>query len=126
MEFRRGLFRSGRLATERMLRRALDEDRLRVEYQPIIDLRTGRAASAEALVRIEDPEVGLLQPDSFREVAEETGLLVSMDERVFAQAVRQAAAWHTRLGGSGFSGVSVNITGGHRSEEHTSELQSRL
>ncbi len=103
----------GRLATERMLRRALDEQRLRVEYQPIIDLRTGRATSAEALVRIVDPDVGLLQPDSFLEVAEETGLLVTMDERVFAEAIRQAAAWRARFEGSGFSGVSVNITGGH-------------
>ncbi len=103
----------GRLATERMLRRALDEQRLRVEYQPIIDLRTGRATSAEALVRIVDPDVGLLQPDSFLEVAEETGLLLTMDERVFAEAVRQAAAWRARFAGSGFSGVSVNITSGH-------------
>ena len=46
----------GRLGIERMLRRAIDEDRLRVEYQPIIDLRTGDTVSAEALVRVWDPE----------------------------------------------------------------------
>ena len=103
----------GRLATERMLRRALEEHRLRVEYQPIIDLRTGRATSAEALVRIVDPDVGLIEPDSFLEVAEETGMLVTMDERVFAEAVRQAAAWRARFGSSDFSGVSLNITGRH-------------
>ena len=46
----------GRLGTERMLRRAIDEDRLRVEYQPIIDLRTGDTVAAEALVRVWDPD----------------------------------------------------------------------
>jgi len=103
----------GRLGTERMLRRAIDERRLRVEYQPIIDLRTGHTASAEALVRIVDPDVGLLQPDSFLEVAEETGLLVIIDEQVFAEAVQQAAAWHARFGATEFSGVSVNVTTRH-------------
>ena len=75
----------GRLGTERMLRRAIDEERLRVQYQPIIDLRSGRVVSVEALVRVLDPQLGLLEPDSFLEVAEETGLLATMDEWVFAR-----------------------------------------
>jgi diguanylate cyclase (GGDEF)-like protein len=50
----------GRLATERMVRRALDQGRIVVEYQPIVDLRTGCPVSAEALVRIRDPEHGRL------------------------------------------------------------------
>ncbi len=103
----------GRLGTERMLRQAIDEGRLRVHYQPIIDLRSGRAVSAEALVRIFDRELGLLQPDSFLEVAEETGLLGPIDEWVFATAVEQAAAWHARFGAAGFSGVGVNVTARH-------------
>ncbi len=52
----------GRMGTERMLLRALDEERIVVEYQPILDLRTGLLTGAEALVRIRDPEEGLLQP----------------------------------------------------------------
>jgi diguanylate cyclase (GGDEF)-like protein len=74
----------GRLGTERMLRRAIAEQRLRVHYHPIIDLRNGHTVGAEALVRIFDPELGLLLPDSFLEVAEETGLLVALDEWVLA------------------------------------------
>jgi len=103
----------GRLGTERMLRRAIDEQRLRVHYQPIIDLRSGHIVSAEALVRIFDPERGMLLPDSFREVADETGLLVTIDEWVLSSAVEQASAWHARFGETDFSGVSVNITARH-------------
>jgi hypothetical protein len=81
-----------------MLRRALEEERLRVHYQPIIDLRSGRVASVEALIRIFDPEMGMQEPASFLEVAEATGLLYVMDEWVFANAMREAAGWHARLG----------------------------
>src|SRR5207249_2119258 len=103
----------GRLSTERMLRRAINEGRLRVHYQPIIDLGTGGVVSAEALVRVYDPELGMLEPDSFLEVAEETGLLVAVDESVLADAVRQATAWHARFGDTDFSGVGINITSRH-------------
>jgi predicted signal transduction protein with EAL and GGDEF domain len=100
----------GRLATESMLRRALDRQQLVVEYQPIIDLRTGRRVGAEALMRLRDPEGRLLLPRSFLEVAEETGLLTGMDEQVLADAVRVAGAWHTSLGGSDPAEVSINVT----------------
>jgi diguanylate cyclase (GGDEF)-like protein/PAS domain S-box-containing protein len=100
----------GRLGTERMLRRAIDEERLQVHYQPIIDLRSDRVVSAEALVRVVDPELGLLEPDSFLEVAEETGLLVAMDKWVMADAMSQATAWHMRFGETDFSGVGINVT----------------
>jgi diguanylate cyclase (GGDEF)-like protein/PAS domain S-box-containing protein len=103
----------GRLGTERMLRRAIREERLRVEYQPIFELPGGHAVRAEALVRVLDPDAGLLPPDSFLDVAEETGLLRTIDEWVLSQAVAQAASWHRRFGGNGFSGVAVNVTTRH-------------
>jgi diguanylate cyclase (GGDEF)-like protein/PAS domain S-box-containing protein len=102
-----------RMVTEQMLRRAIDEERLVVEYQPVVDLRTGRAVGAEALVRIHDPERGLLGPDSFIEVAEETGLLITMDEQVLTEAVGEAKAWRSRLGAGEFRDVAVNVTGRH-------------
>jgi EAL domain-containing protein (putative c-di-GMP-specific phosphodiesterase class I) len=102
----------GRLATERLVRRAITEGQLRVHYQPIIDLGSRRAVGAEALVRILDPQLGLLLPDSFLDVSEETGLLTAIDEWVLAQAVDQATAWRARMG-DGFSGVAVNITSRH-------------
>jgi diguanylate cyclase (GGDEF)-like protein/PAS domain S-box-containing protein len=103
----------GRLVTERMLRRALEGGNLVVEYQPIIDLRTGGLVGAEALVRIIDSERGLLLPESFLDVAEETGLLIGMDEQVMADAVKQLSGWRSRLAGSDFGEVSINITARH-------------
>jgi diguanylate cyclase (GGDEF)-like protein/PAS domain S-box-containing protein len=102
-----------RLVTERMLRRALDDEQLVVEYQPIIDLRSGCLVGAEALVRICDHELGLLQPESFLDAAEETGLLIAMDEQVLADAVKQVSAWHSRLAGTAFAEVAVNVTARH-------------
>jgi diguanylate cyclase (GGDEF)-like protein/PAS domain S-box-containing protein len=102
----------GRLVTERMLRRAMLERRIVVEYQPIIDLRSGHGVGAEALIRIDDPERGLLQPESFLEVAEETGLLIAMDELVMADAVQQAAGWRTRLSATDVE-VAINVTSRH-------------
>ena len=103
----------GRLATERMLRRALTDQTLVVEYQPIIDLCSEQVVAAEALLRIKDPDNGLLAPQSFLEVAEETGLLIKMDEQVLADAVRQVSAWHSRLPESAFTEVSINVTARH-------------
>ncbi|MGZ5306970.1 MAG: putative bifunctional diguanylate cyclase/phosphodiesterase, partial [Actinomycetota bacterium] len=100
----------GRLGTERMLRRAIDEGRLRVQYQPIIDLRSGRVVSVEALVRVFDPDLGVLEPDSFLEVAEETGLLATMDEWVFAEALREATGWCDRLGETHCPRLNLNVT----------------
>jgi predicted signal transduction protein with EAL and GGDEF domain len=102
-----------RVVTERMLRRALQEERLVVEYQPIVDLRTGQAVGAEALVRIREPEGHLLRPHAFIEVAEETGLLIDMDEQVLADAVREARRWQARLAGTEFAEVAVNVTARH-------------
>jgi diguanylate cyclase (GGDEF)-like protein len=103
-----------RLVTERMLRRALDEGGLVVEYQPIIDLCTGGAVGSEALVRMRDPNThGLLQPDAFLDVAEESGLLIAMDERVLADAITQVSGWQIRLADTQFSEVAINVTARH-------------
>jgi diguanylate cyclase (GGDEF)-like protein len=104
----------GRLGTERMLRRAIDEDRLRVEFQPIIDLRTMTTVGAEALVRVWDAdEAALITAESFIDVAEETGLLASMDDWVLAQVIEQATAWRDRFVETGFADVAINITARH-------------
>jgi diguanylate cyclase (GGDEF)-like protein len=101
-----------RMVTERMLRRALDEDRIVVEYQPMVDLRSGYPLGAEALVRIREADAALRLPSSFLGVAEETGLLIPIDEVVLADAVKQAGAWRARLGPK-FGGVAVNVTARH-------------
>jgi diguanylate cyclase (GGDEF)-like protein/PAS domain S-box-containing protein len=104
----------GRLVIERMLRRALDEGGLVVEYQPIVDLGTGALVGSEALVRMRDPNTqDLLQPDAFLDVAEESGLLIAMDERVLADAVKQVSGWRTRLADTRFTEVAINVTARH-------------
>jgi diguanylate cyclase (GGDEF)-like protein/PAS domain S-box-containing protein len=101
-----------RLVTERMLRRALDEGRIVVEYQPMVDIKSGYPLGAEALVRIREANESLRLPASFLGVAEETGLLISIDEVVLADALKQARAWRGRLG-TKFGGVAVNVTARH-------------
>jgi diguanylate cyclase (GGDEF)-like protein/PAS domain S-box-containing protein len=100
----------GRVGTERMLRDAIAEHRIVVEYQPIVDIASGQVVAAEALLRVKDAQAALLTPGSFLDVAAETGLLLAMDRLVLTDAVTQAAGWHTRLGSRGFGGVSINVS----------------
>jgi EAL domain-containing protein (putative c-di-GMP-specific phosphodiesterase class I) len=90
----------------------MDEGRLVVEYQPIIDLTAGQLVGAEALARVLDAHDDLVQPSSFLEVAEETGLLIEIDERVLADAVKQASGWRTRFGDTAIE-VAINVTSRH-------------
>jgi diguanylate cyclase (GGDEF)-like protein len=99
-----------RLDAERLVRRALEEERLRVEYQPIVDVATGRTVQAEALLRIDDAERGRFSPDHFLVVAEETGLLPAMDERVRGTALGQLARWRADPSFRGIDRVAVNLT----------------
>ena len=80
------------------LRGAIDRRELVVHYQPIVDLRTWRVGGTEALVRWPRPDRGLVPPDEFIPIAEETGLVVDIDRFVLRESCRQAAAWNARLG----------------------------
>jgi diguanylate cyclase (GGDEF)-like protein len=75
-------------------RRALLSDEIVVYYQPIVDLATGQVRAAEGLARWEHPTLGLLQPDSFLHVVEQTGLIGSLANRVLESAIAQCAEWH--------------------------------
>jgi diguanylate cyclase (GGDEF)-like protein len=82
-----------RLALESALRRAVDADELVLHYQPKVDLRTGAVCGAEALVRWNHPEKGLLFPGHFVPLAEQSGLMVAMGEYVIAAALEQMQRW---------------------------------
>jgi len=75
------------------LRSAVLEDQLVLHYQPKIDLRTGSTCGVEALVRWEHPILGLLTPEEFIELAEQTGLIGLVTDWVLTQAVGQCVAW---------------------------------
>jgi diguanylate cyclase (GGDEF)-like protein/PAS domain S-box-containing protein len=114
------------LELEQSLRRAVEADELRVVYQPEIDLRTGRIIGAEALVRWEHPTLGLLSPDQFLAVAEETGLVVPLGRTVLRQACRAAARWRADgLGGSD-PWVGVNMSAQELTQPDTVEFISEV
>ena len=82
-----------RVEIEHDLRDALDGDELLVEYQPAFDLRVERICHVEALVRWRHPTRGVVGPQKFIPVAEETGLIHRIGELVLARAVEQAGRW---------------------------------
>lgn len=77
------------------LRQAISRDELRLHYQPIINLKTGKYGLAEALVRWQHPTRGLVQPLQFIELAERTGLIIEIGRWVVCEAIRQLAQWNT-------------------------------
>jgi EAL domain-containing protein (putative c-di-GMP-specific phosphodiesterase class I) len=93
-----------RRATETDLRRALRHDELSVHYQPIFDVRSQGVLGFEALARWYHKERGLILPSEFIAVAEETGLIVPIGERVLRLATAQAVAW------GGAVSVAVNLS----------------
>jgi diguanylate cyclase (GGDEF)-like protein/PAS domain S-box-containing protein len=99
-----------RLRTESGLRRALAGDELRVHYQPIVELASGRVTGAEALVRWQPPGQALVPPADFVPLAEDTGLIVPLGDRVLREACRQAAAWARADAGAAPATMSVNVS----------------
>jgi diguanylate cyclase (GGDEF)-like protein/PAS domain S-box-containing protein len=83
----------GRLELENDLRRAIERDEFVVHYQPIVRLDDRSVRGVEALVRWQHPERGLLNPDEFIPVAEESGLVVPMGEAVLEEACQRAKGW---------------------------------
>jgi diguanylate cyclase (GGDEF)-like protein len=99
-----------RLALEVELREALERGDLALYYQPIVALTTGHLIGLEALVRWAHPRRGLLAPDAFIPLAEETGLIVPLGRWVLAEACRQLRDWQLRGLADAALTVSVNLS----------------
>ncbi len=89
------------------LERAVERNEFGLEYQPIIDLGTGSIGAVEALLRWRHPLMGTIAPADYLPLAEETGLIVPIGERVLDTATRQLRTWH--LGFARMQSLRVNI-----------------
>lgn len=99
----------GELYLEGQLHHAIDNGGLRVFYQPQIDLASGQIVGVEALVRWPHPTLGMITPDRFVPMAEETGLIVPLDDWVLRTACKQARDWSEA--GLPHLRMAVNISG---------------
>jgi diguanylate cyclase (GGDEF)-like protein len=98
-----------RLSSENALRRALKNDEMVLHYQPQFDVRNGGIVGIEALVRWQDPELGLVPPSEFIHLAEETGLIVPLGQWVMEEACRQVGQWYKTTRGPRLH-VAVNLS----------------
>ena len=98
------------LSIEQELQAALERGELRLFYQPLVSLDTGDMVGAAALIRWEHPERGLLSPDKFLPVAEESGLIVQVGAWAVGEACRRLRDWDRRNGGPSAFGLAVNLS----------------
>ncbi|WP_256470534.1 EAL domain-containing protein [Alkalimarinus coralli] len=87
-----------RLQIESRLRRALELEELELYYQPIVEASTGKLIGAEALIRWNNPVMGLISPDKFIPLAEETGLIIPIGEWVLKTACNDIKSWQEKTG----------------------------
>ena len=99
-----------RMATEHSLHRALERSELMLHYQPVVEVRGATMVGAEALIRWQHPDQGVVAPGRFISVAEESGLIIPIGAWVLEQACRQLQDWHHRGEGGPQGSVEVNLS----------------
>ena len=99
---------NARLDLEARLRRGLERGELVLYYQPLVAIRDCRIVGVEALLRWQDPSSGLVEPDVFIPVAEETGLIVPLGDWVLREACRQMQAWRAAAVPIAFAAVNLS------------------
>jgi len=105
-----------RLTLETELRQGIDRKELEVYYQPIVTLDEGQITGFEALLRWRHPTRGLLSPEKFLPVAEESGLIIPIDRWVIKEACRQLREWQNQIPQTKCLTVSINLSGKHISQ----------
>jgi diguanylate cyclase (GGDEF)-like protein len=112
-----------RLAVASSLHEAISKNRLVLHYQPQVRVKDGQIVGVEALVRWEDPELGLLRPDAFIPIAEELGMMGQLTDWVLRTAVRQLKDWQRR----GIElRMSINLSAQNLRDDHLSDAVDRL
>jgi diguanylate cyclase (GGDEF)-like protein/PAS domain S-box-containing protein len=99
-----------RMHTEHALHRALEREELRLHYQPVIDIAAGHVIGLEALLRWQHPTQGLVPPNRFIPVAEESGLIIPIGAWVLREACEQLHQWIYGRAGAELSTVEVNLS----------------
>jgi diguanylate cyclase (GGDEF)-like protein len=99
-----------RLQTEGELRRAIEREEFELHYQPIVSMADGRLIGVEALIRWKHAERGLVAPNHFIPVAEDTGLIVQIGRWVLKRAIGDLAAWERELGVASDLTMAVNLS----------------
>ncbi len=100
-----------RIERERALVQAVQNEEFKLAFQPIVSLKTGEMLGLEALVRWHHPQRGIIQPDGFIQIAEETGLIVDIGNWVLLEACRQIKTWEQSFPQTKKLSMSVNISG---------------
>ena len=100
-----------RLHLENDLRRALQRQEFVIYYQPIICLQTRQLQGVEALVRWQHPDHGLISPTAFIPMAEETGLILALDQWILQKSCHQLQLWHEQFPAFSTLTMSVNLSG---------------
>ncbi|MEZ9594425.1 EAL domain-containing protein [Shewanella sp. 10N.261.52.F9] len=97
-----------RMQLEQRLRKAVKQSEFHLEYQPIVDMRSGAVTSVEALIRWQDPEYGLISPEHFIPIAEETGLIEPLGEWILHQALTDLNQLHSQ---GLMINMAINVSG---------------
>ena len=113
-----------RVSLESKLRRALERGEFSLHYQPQLDLRTNRVFGCEALLRWNQPELGMVSPAKFIPLAEETGLIVPIGEWVLRTACLQSMAWQNA--GLAPITMAVNISARQFREKNLSNVVAKI
>ena len=114
------------LNLEEELRRAVGKEQFRLDYQPIVELSTGRLTGFEALIRWEHPERGDVPPLEFIGLAEEIGLIVPMGTWVLAEAASQIKLWHDRYPQDPPLEMNINLSRRQLTHSDIVETVSRI
>ena len=109
------------VSLEADLHLAIERNELRLLFQPIVDLRTGQAVAAEALLRWQHPVEGTLRPDKFLSIAEEAGLMVPITRWIIGRVCRLASEWRQRLEPGTAFYLSVNLSAGALRDPHLAQ-----